>query len=78
MTIIQRIRALLVIRQVAHRQGITYRRCYSDMSEAIAAAWSTNDPQTKRIQVELVGEERIPTPEEFICLFSAKFFSENT
>ena len=70
MTIIQKLRAQLVIRQVAHRQGISVTQCRSAMIEAIQDAWNTSDPATRQRQVELVGEERIPTPEEFIVLVS--------
>ena len=68
MTIIQKLRAALVIRQVAHRQGVSVAQCRSDIQEAITAAWATSDPEAKRRQTQLVGEERVPTPEEFIVL----------
>lgn len=72
MTIIQKFRARNAIRQTAHRQGITYKECYSEMTAAIEAAWATSDPAVRQRQVELVGEERTPTPEEFIFLISSK------
>jgi hypothetical protein len=40
------------------------------MIEAIRAAWNTSDPQVKDRQIRLVGEERIPTPEEIIFAIS--------
>jgi hypothetical protein len=68
MTIIQKLRASLVIRQVAKQQGISTSQCRSEIQEAITEAWVTADPQAKLLQIQLVGEERIPTPEEFIIL----------
>jgi hypothetical protein len=38
------------------------------MTEAIQAAWATTDPAAKARQISLVGEGRVPTPEEFILL----------
>lgn len=70
MTIIQKLRASLVIRQVAKQQGISTSQCRAEIQEAITEAWATADPQAKRLQIQLVGEERIPTPEEFITLVS--------
>jgi hypothetical protein len=70
MTIIQKLRAQLVIRQVAHQQGISTAQCRAAMAEAIRDAWDTGDPATRQRQVELVGEGRVPTPEEFIVLVS--------
>lgn len=78
MTIIQKLHAKSVIRKVAKQQGITYRRCYSDMAEAIECAWGTSDPQTKRKQIELIGDSHKPTPEELMLLISTELFSENT
>ena len=70
MTIIQKLRAQLVIRQVAHRQGIATDRCRAEMAAVIAEAWRTSDPTVRQRQIQLVGKERIPTPEEFILLIS--------
>ena len=70
MTIIQKLRAQLIIRQVAHRQGISTTQCRAEMAAAIEEAWSTANPVVRQRQIQLVGEERIPTPEEFILLIS--------
>lgn len=70
MTIIQKLRASLVIRQVAKHQGISTTQCRADMTEAIRAAWATADPKVKDRQIQLVGEGRVPTPEELIFLIS--------
>ena len=68
MTIIQKLHASLVIRQVAHQQGISTSQCRADMAACISEAWATTDPTIRQRQIQLVGEERIPTPEEFIVL----------
>lgn len=70
MTIIQNIRARRIIARVAKQQGISTAQCRAAMIEAIAAAWATADPATKARQIQLVGEGRVPTPEEFIILVS--------
>lgn len=74
MTIIQKIRARRVIAKVAKQQGISTAQCRADMAEAIRSAWATTDPQAKNRQIQLVGEGRVPTPEELIFLIS----KENT
>ena len=68
MTIIQKLQASQIIAKVAKQQGISTAQCRSDIAACIAEAWATTDPVTKQRQMELVGEERIPTPEEFIIL----------
>ena len=70
MTITQKIRAQLVIRQVAKQNGISTAQCRADMIEAIQAAWATADPEAKARQIQLVGEGRVPTPEEFITFLA--------
>ena len=70
MTIIQKLRAQLVIRQVAQQQGISTAQCRAAMVEAIRDAWDTGNPAIRQRQIELVGEGRVPTPEEFIVLVS--------
>ena len=70
MTIAQKLRAELVIRQVAAGQGISFAECRSEMAAAIAEAWSTSDPKEKLAQTCLVGDSHIPTPEELIFLIS--------
>jgi hypothetical protein len=72
MTVIQKIRARRTIAKVAKQQGISTAQCRAEMSEAIRAAWATTDPQAKERQIQLVGEGRVPTPEEFIVLLSSK------
>jgi hypothetical protein len=57
MTIIQRIYALSIIARVAKQQGISTSQCRAAIQEAID-------------QIRPVGEERTPTPEEFILLVS--------
>lgn len=68
MTIIQKLQARNIIARVARQQGISTDHCRADMQEAITAAWATSDPEAKHLQIQLVGKERIPTPEEFITL----------
>lgn len=70
MTINQFIRARKIIARVAQQNGISTAQCRADMSEAIRAAWSVADPVMKDRQLRLVGEGRVPTPEEFIILIS--------
>ena len=72
MTIIQKLQASLVIRQVAKQHRISTVQCRSDIQEAITAAWATSDPEAKRRQIQLVGDSHIPSPEEFILLISQK------
>lgn len=70
MTINQKLQARAVIHRIASQQGISVAQCKADMIEAIRAAWATTDPQTKDRQIQLVGEDRVPTPEELIILVS--------
>lgn len=70
MTIMQKLRAKLVICQVAYRQGISPARCRKEIADTIAEAWASDDPQTKAVQIRLVGDLHIPTPEELIVLVS--------
>lgn len=68
MTIIQKLRASRVIAKVAEQQGISTSECRAAIQELIDQTWATSDPATKDRQIRLVGDERIPTPEEFIVL----------
>lgn len=68
MTIIQKIHAQNVIARVARQQGISTSQCRAEISACISEAWATTDPVVRQRQIQLVGEERIPTPEEFIVL----------
>ena len=68
MTIIQKLRASLVIRQVAKQQGISTAQCRAEIQEAITAAWATSDPEAKLTQIRLVGDSHIPSPEELFLL----------
>lgn len=68
MTIIQKLRAQLVIRQVAHRQGISTTQCRSEMAAGISEAWATTDPAVRQRQIQLVGDSHVPSPEELIFL----------
>jgi len=70
MTIIQKLRARAVIHKIASQQGISTTQCRADMIEAIQAAWATTDPQAKDRQIQLVGEGRVPTPEELIVILT--------
>jgi phosphopantothenoylcysteine synthetase/decarboxylase len=72
MTIIQKLWASLVICQVAHRQGISVAQCRSEMTAAIREAWSTSDPEVRKLQTDLVGDSHMPSPEELIFLISSK------
>lgn len=71
MTIIQFIRARRVIAKVAKRNGISTTQCRAEMIEAIRAGWDTADPEVKARQIQLVGEGRVPTPEELIVLLAS-------
>ena len=66
MTIAQKIHARLVIRQVAKQHGVSTDQCRADIQAAIDAAWASADPVIKDRQIQLVGEGRVPTPEELI------------
>ena len=68
MTIIQKLHAQNTIARVAKQQGVSTSQCRSEIAACIAEAWATTDPTVKQRQIQLVGEERIPTPEEFIVL----------
>lgn len=68
MTIIQKLQARRIIARVARQQGISVAHCRSEMATCIVEAWRTTDPAIRQRQIQLVGEERIPTPEEFIVL----------
>lgn len=70
MTIIQKLRARQIITRVARRHGISTEQCRADIQAVIDAAWATTDPEVKFQQIRLVGEGRVPTPEEFIFLIS--------
>lgn len=70
MTFIQKLRARKVIAKVASQQGISTDQCRAEMAAVIAEAWNTADPVARQRQLDLVGEDRIPTPEEFILLLS--------
>jgi hypothetical protein len=72
MTIIQKLRAARVIRRVARQQGISTSQCRAEMVAAIETAWATTDPQVKQRQIELVGQGRVPTPEELIVLLTSQ------
>ncbi len=75
MTIAQRIKAFLVIRQVAKHHGISTSQCRREISEAIREAWRTTDPVIRQRQTDLAGKGRIPSPEEFILLLSSQLGS---
>ena len=68
MTIIQKLHAQTIIARVARQQGISTSQCRTAIQDLIDQTWATSDPATKDRQIRLVGDERIPTPEEFIVL----------
>ena len=70
MTITQKLRARKIIARIAKQHGISADQCHSEMLEAIRTAWNTTDPQVKDRQIRLVGEGRIPTPEELISVIA--------
>lgn len=74
MNLMKLIRARRIIARIAKQHGISTAQCRTDMAGAILAAWATTDPATKTRQLQLVGEGRVPTPEELIFLIS----KENT
>lgn len=49
-----------------------------EIQAAINLAWANPNPETRRRQVELVGDSRIPTPEELVFSILAKIFADNT
>jgi hypothetical protein len=68
MTSIQKLQASRFIARVAKQQGISTSQCRAAIADCIAEAWATSDPVIRQRQIQLVGEEKIPTPEEFIIL----------
>ena len=72
MIIIQKLHATLVIRQVAHRQGISTSQCRAAIQDLIDQTWVTSDPVIRQRQIDLVGDSHIPSPEELILLISQK------
>ncbi len=72
MTIIQKLRAKLIIRHVAHQQGISTDQCRAEMAATITEAWKAADPAVRQRQIQLVGDSHIPSPEELILLISQK------
>ena len=58
----------LAIKQIADREGISVKEVKKDMETAIKEGYK--NPETRKKWVELFGEERLPTPEEFICMVS--------
>jgi hypothetical protein len=70
MTIRQRLVVRKLIAQVAKQQGKSFSQCRSEIEEVIAAAWATTDPEAKQRQIQLVGEGRVPSPEELIFLIA--------
>ena len=72
MTIIQKLHARNTIAKVAKQQGISTSQCRAAIQELIDQTWATCDPAVKDRQIRLVGEERIPAPEELILLISQK------
>ncbi len=72
MTIRQKLIARKLIAQVAKQQGKSFLQCRSEIKQAIAAAWATTDPEAKQRQIQLVGEGRVPSPEELIVLLSGQ------
>lgn len=70
MTKIQKMYARNVISRIARQQGISTDQCRAAIQEVITTAWATTDPEVKDRQIRLVGEGRIPSPEEFILLIS--------
>lgn len=70
MNMLRVIRARRIIARVAKQNGISTAQCRADMAEAIRTAWNTADPEAKQRQFQLVGEGRVPSPEELILLVS--------
>lgn len=66
MTTIQKLRARRIIARVARQHGISTDQCRAEIQAAITAAWATEDPVTRFRQIQLVGDGRVPTPEELI------------
>ena len=72
MTIIQKLQARRIIARVARLHGVSTGECRAAIQGAITEAWATSDPEIKQRQFDLIGEERIPTPEEIILVISQK------
>lgn len=70
MTIIQKLVARRIIARVALQQGKSFEQCRSEMAACIEEAWATTDPQVKARQIRMVGDSRVPSPEELILLIS--------
>ena len=68
MTIVQKLHARNVIARVARQQGISTSQCRTAIQELINQTWATSDPEAKQRQIRLVGDSRIPSPEELILL----------
>lgn len=65
------------IKSAADKLGITYQQCYAEIAAAIDEAWATTDPVVKQRQIELVGDSRKPSPEEFISLVTQKLLDKS-
>lgn len=61
---------MTIIERVAHEHGISPDECRAVIQELIDQTWATTDPLAKDRQIRLVGEGRIPTPEELIMLIA--------
>lgn len=72
MTIIQKLHAQTIIARVARQQGISTSQCRAAIQDLIDQTWATSDSEAKYRQIELVGEWRVPTPEEFIVLVACQ------
>jgi hypothetical protein len=62
---------MTIIERVAREHGISPDECRAAIQDVIDQTWATTDPIAKQRQIRLVGEGRIPTPEEFILLISS-------
>ena len=71
MTIIQKLQVKNIIARIAREHEISVDQCRTAMAASIAEAWATTNSVVKQRQIQLVGEERVPTPEEFIVLISS-------
>ncbi len=64
----------LVICKVAEQHGLSEEQCRYYMAEAIREAWATTDPEVKQRQIDLVGDDHIPSPEELILIISQNIY----
>jgi len=56
---------ITIIQQIAQRHGQTEQQVRRDMQQALDAAWTSADPNAKKLRAELFLNGK-PSPEEFV------------